>query len=99
MSFGWGGSDEACESYAWLKFCWLLRKTLIWQLLTFDDLRVFIDETWLTFDQMIYSKCWCWPKTLKFDCMLTIVDFLSNIVDFQSSEPLTEQTCDAKHET
>ena len=28
-------------------------------------------------------------KILKFDCMLTMIDFLSNIVDFQSSEPLT----------
>ena len=31
--------------------------------------------------------------------MLTIVDFLPNIDNYQSSEPLTEQTYDAKHET
>ena len=31
--------------------------------------------------------------------MLTIVDFLPNTVDFQSSESLTEQTCDVKLET
>ena len=31
--------------------------------------------------------------------MLTIVDFLPNIVDFQSSEQLTEQTYDARRET
>ena len=31
--------------------------------------------------------------------MLTIIDFLHNKVDFQSSELLTEQTCDARLET
>ena len=34
-----------------------------------------------------------------FDFMLTIVDLLPNIVDFQSSELLTEQTCDVGLET
>ena len=28
------------------------------------------------------SKSWCWPKILRFDCTLTIVDFLSNTIDF-----------------
>ena len=31
--------------------------------------------------------------------MLTTFDFLSNAVDFQSSEQLNEQTCDARLET
>ena len=31
--------------------------------------------------------------------MLTIIHFLTNIVDFQLSESLTEQTCDARLET
>ena len=35
---------------------------------------------------------------MKFDCMLIIVDFLPNTIDFQSSEPLTEQICDARLE-
>ena len=38
-------------------------------------------------------------KILKFDCMLIIVDFLPNIVDFQSSEPLIEQACDVGLQT
>ena len=61
----------------------------------------FLEELWSILDQMINmtSKCLCWPKILKFDCMLTTVDFLPNIVSFQSFEPLTEQTCDARHET
>ena len=49
---------------------------------------------------MKYPSKWeCWQKILKFDWLLTIVDFLPNIVDFQSSEPLTEQTCDVGFET
>ena len=36
---------------------------------------------------------------MKFDNRLTKIDFLPNIVDFPSSEPLTEQTCDARLET
>ena len=36
---------------------------------------------------------------MKFDCILTTIDFLSNTVDIQSFEPLTEDTCDAMHET
>ena len=36
---------------------------------------------------------------MKFDCILTIIDFLPNTTDFQSSEQLTEQICDARLET
>ena len=36
---------------------------------------------------------------MKFDRMLTTVDFLSNTTDFQSSEQLTEQTCVVRLET
>ena len=69
--------------------------------MTFDETRVFLTNHDQPFDQImnITSKCWCWPKILKFDCMLTTVDFLPNVVDFQSYEPLTEQTCDARLET
>ena len=47
----------------------------------------------------ITSKCLCWPKILKFDCMLTIVDFLPNTIDFQSSESLIEKIYDGRLET
>ena len=62
--------------------------------LTFDQILTFLEESWSTLDQMmnITSKYWCWQKIMKFDFMLTTVDFLSNIVDFQPSEQLTEQT-------
>ena len=36
---------------------------------------------------------------MNFYYMLTTIDFLPNIVDFQSSEQLTEQICDARLET
>ena len=52
----------------------------------------------ISIDQMMFvaSKFWCWPKTLKFDCMWVIVYFWSNTVDSQASEQLTEQTSCAK---
>ena len=77
------------------------KETLIWQILTFDGLRTFLGESWSTLDQMmnITSKSWCWSNILKFVFMLTIVDFLINTIDFQSFEPLTEQTCDVGIET
>ena len=61
--------------------------------LTFDQILTFLEESWSTLDQMmnITSKYWCWPKIMKLDCMLTTIDFLSNIVDFQPSEQLDEQ--------
>ena len=46
----------------------------------------------------INSKCWFWPKILKFDCILTTINFWLNIVGFQSSEQLTKQTCNVRHE-
>ena len=36
---------------------------------------------------------------MKFDYILTTIDFLSNIADFQSSEQLTEQIYDVRLET
>ena len=36
---------------------------------------------------------------MKFDYMLTTIDFFPNIIDYQSSEQLTEQICDARLET
>ena len=38
-------------------------------------------------------------KIMKFDCMLTTVDFLSNTTDFQPSEQLSEETWLVKLET
>ena len=69
--------------------------------LTFYELGEFLEESWSTLDKMINitSKCWCWPKIFNFDCILTIVGFWPNIVDFQLFEQLTEQTWDARHET
>ena len=69
--------------------------------LTFDQILSFLDESWSTLDQMmnVTSKYGCWPKIMKFDCMLTTVDFLSNTTDFQLSEQLTKQTWDVRHET
>ena len=69
--------------------------------LTSDGLGAFLEESWSTLDQMmdITSKCWCWPKILKFDCMWATVDFWPSIVDFQAFEQLTEQTSCARHET
>ena len=69
--------------------------------MTFDQILSFLDESWSTLDQMmiVTSKSWCWPKGTKFGCMLTIIDFLSNIIDFQSSEQLTEQTWAVRLET
>ena len=53
------------------------------------DFKILILTKNLDFDQKPWS----------FDCMLTIVDFSPNTIDFQSSELLTEQTCDARLET
>ena len=36
-------------------------------------------------------KCSCGSKIMKFDCRLTIVDFLTNTVDFRPPDQLTEQ--------
>ena len=36
---------------------------------------------------------------MKFDCLLTTIDLLSNTADFQSSEQLIEQICDARLKT
>ena len=73
-----------------IDFC--LRKPYL-ETLTFDQILTFFDESWSAFDQMMNmtSKYWCWPKIMKFDCMLTIVDLLSNTADFQPSEQLDEQ--------
>ena len=38
-------------------------------------------------------------KLQSFELVLENVDFLPNTVDFQSSEPMTEQTCDPRLET
>ena len=37
-------------------------------------------------------------KLQSFELDLENVDFLPNTADFQSSEQLNEQTCDARHE-
>ena len=69
--------------------------------LTFGQILSFLDESWSTLDQMmnVTSKWGCWPKIMKFDCMLTTVDFLSNTTDFQPSEQLSEETWLVKLET
>ena len=69
--------------------------------LTFEQILSFLDESWSTLDQMmnVTSKWGCWPKILKFDCMLTTVDFLSNTTDFQPSEQLSEETWLVRLET
>ena len=36
---------------------------------------------------------------MKFDYKLTTVDFFPNIVDFRSSDQLTEEKCDPRLET
>ena len=43
------------------------KETLIWQILTFDDLRDFLGKSWSNLDKMldITSKCWCWPKNIE----------------------------------
>ena len=101
MSFGWIISHKVWESYAWSKLSWLSLENP--NLATFDFWWIlsFLDELWPTINQMINvtSKCWCCLKILKFDCMLTKIDFLPNIVNFQSSEQLSEQTCAARLET
>ena len=50
----------------------------------------FLGLLWSNLDQMmnVSSKCWYQPKILEFECMLTIIDFLPNTIDFQSSEQL-----------
>ena len=69
--------------------------------LTFEQILSFLDESWSTLDQMmnVNSKWGCWPKIMKFDCMLTTVDFLSNTTDFQPSEQLSEETWLVRLET
>ena len=92
MGFGWEKSDEACESCAWSKFSWLLlKKTLIWQLLSFDDLVVFLMnheqiliKWWiliqnLDVDQKSWSLTVCWPQ-LTFSPIQLILSHLSNLL-------------------
>ena len=69
--------------------------------LTFEQILSFLDESWSTLDQMmnVNLKWGCWPKIRKFDCMLTIVDFLTNTTDFQPSEQLSEETWLVRLET
>ena len=69
--------------------------------LTSDQILSFLDESWSTLDQMmnVTSKYGCWPKIMKFDCMLTTVDFLSNTTDFPPSKQLSEETWLVRLET
>ena len=100
ISLGLEISDKVWESYAWSKFGWLFLRNLNLATFEFWWIRSIPWKIMINHDQMmnITSKYWCWLKILKFDCMLTIIDFLPNIVGFQSSEQLSEQICDARNE-
>ena len=68
---------KLCLFKVWLTFP---IETLIYQLLSFDELEAFLEESWSTLDQMIdiNSKCLCWPKILKYDKVMpgqSLVDF------------------------
>ena len=84
MSFVWVIYHKVWESYAWSKLSWLFLQNP--NLATFGFWWIVSNPWWImiTLDKMMNmtSKSWCWPKILKVDCMLTIIDFLPNIVNF-----------------
>ena len=101
MSFGWVIYPKVWDIYAWSKLSWLFLQNP--NLATFGFWWIVGNPWWIMINPWSNDECdfkiFMLTKNLEVWCMLTTVDFLPNTIDFQSSEPLIEQTCDARLKT